>query len=95
MKLRPYKKPNLPPPGIRWLLFTEDMADWDGPFDTRWVQRSTLEGRPYGIADGVSSPRVFRLVKQRGNVLYMEDGIYRVMLHPESPAIAGWEVAPA
>lgn len=89
MKLRPYKKPELPPEGIPWLMVDEN-GEADGPFYSESLERSTLPGKPYGFADGLASPRVLRVRRQRGNRLELEDGVFLIFIAPEAPTIAGW-----
>jgi hypothetical protein len=51
----------------------------DGPFYAEQLhQNSLIEGKPWGLlTDGM--PRVLRVRKQKGDMLYLEDGIeYRI-----------------
>lgn len=75
MRLRNYKKPILPD-GPFMVYDRQGLSD--GPFWPEHLEQSTLPGKPWVIARG-GSPLVFKIVKQRGNVMTLEEGEYTVV----------------
>jgi hypothetical protein len=73
-----YLKPRFPQ---GWFMLVEDDGMEEGPFNPEMLTPSSVEGRPWVIV-GTGRPQVFRLLRQDGDVLFLERYDARFRLHP-------------
>ena len=67
---RDYLKPEMPHGRF---VIEDEQGLWDGPFRAEELVPSTLPGKPW-VFGGAGSPKVFRVLKQEGNVIWTEEG---------------------
>lgn len=69
MRIRNYKRPDLP--AVFYLVDGTGLSD--GPYAADDLRQTEFPGKPWAIQNG-GSPKVFRLKKQKGDKLVLEDG---------------------